>query len=38
MSKALTLSLIFKANSLNYGEGIANISELKKSIEVTATY
>ncbi|CAM4194909.1 type I-B CRISPR-associated protein Cas7/Cst2/DevR [Saccharibacillus endophyticus] len=30
MSKALTLSLIFKANSLNYGEGIANISELKK--------
>lgn len=30
MSKALTLSVIFKANSLNYGEGIGNISELKK--------
>ncbi|AJS57312.1 type I-B CRISPR-associated protein Cas7/Cst2/DevR [Paenibacillus sp. IHBB 10380] len=30
MSKALTLTTIFRANSLNYGEGIANISELKK--------
>jgi len=30
MSKALTLTIIFQANSLNYGEGIANISELKK--------
>lgn len=28
--KALTLSIIFQAQSLNYGEGIANISELKK--------
>ncbi len=30
MSKALTLTIVFQANSLNYGEGIANISELKK--------
>ena len=27
---ALTISMIFKAQSLNYGEGIGNISELKK--------
>lgn len=26
----LTISVIFRANSLNYGEGTANISELKK--------
>ncbi|MBA2878878.1 type I-B CRISPR-associated protein Cas7/Cst2/DevR [Anoxybacillus ayderensis] len=30
MKKALTMTAIFQANSLNYGEGIANISELKK--------
>lgn len=30
MSKALTLTVVFEANSLNYGEGISNISELKK--------
>lgn len=30
MVKGLTLTLIFQANSLNYGEGIGNISELKK--------
>lgn len=30
MGKALTMSVIFQANSLNYGEGIGNISELKK--------
>lgn len=30
MSKGLTLSVIFQAQSLNFGEGIANISELKK--------
>ncbi|KYD09968.1 type I-B CRISPR-associated protein Cas7/Cst2/DevR [Heyndrickxia sporothermodurans] len=30
MGKGLTFTIIFKANSLNYGEGIANISELKK--------
>lgn len=30
MKKALTMTVIFQANSLNYGEGIANISELKK--------
>ncbi|WIM38051.1 type I-B CRISPR-associated protein Cas7/Cst2/DevR [Paenibacillus sp. PK4536] len=30
MSRALTFTVIFRANSLNYGEGIANISELKK--------
>lgn len=30
MGKALTFTTIFKANSLNYGEGIANVSELKK--------
>ncbi|MCI1695062.1 type I-B CRISPR-associated protein Cas7/Cst2/DevR [Aneurinibacillus aneurinilyticus] len=29
-NKALTLTFIFKASSLNYGEGTANISELKK--------
>lgn len=29
-NSGLTLSIIFKAQSLNYGEGIANISELKK--------
>lgn len=28
--KGLTFTLIFKAQSLNYGEGIGNISELKK--------
>lgn len=28
--KGLTFSVIFRANSLNYGEGTANISELKK--------
>lgn len=30
MNKGLTLTIVFKANSLNYGEGIANVSELKK--------
>jgi len=30
MTKALTMTIVFQANSLNYGEGIANISELKK--------
>jgi len=30
MTKALSLTIVFQANSLNYGEGIANISELKK--------
>lgn len=30
MSKGLTISVIFDAMSLNYGEGIGNISELKK--------
>ncbi|MDG4656922.1 type I-B CRISPR-associated protein Cas7/Cst2/DevR [Ectobacillus antri] len=30
MNKALTVSIIFKASSLNYGEGTANVSELKK--------
>src|SRR5690625_4071776 len=29
-NKGLTFSVIFRANSLNYGEGTANISELKK--------
>ena len=28
--KGLSITLIFKAESLNYGEGIGNISELKK--------
>ena len=27
--KGLSITLIFKAQSLNYGEGIGNISELK---------
>lgn len=30
MKNGLSVSLIFKAQSLNYGEGIGNISELKK--------
>jgi len=30
MRKTLTLSVIFQAGSLNFGEGTANISELKK--------
>lgn len=30
MSKTATMSIIFQAQSLNYGEGIGNISELKK--------
>lgn len=30
MSKGLTLSIIFSAQSLNYGEGTGNVSELKK--------
>lgn len=30
MNKGLTLSIIFSAQSLNYGEGTGNISELKK--------
>lgn len=30
MGKALSFTVVFRANSLNYGEGIANISELKK--------
>ncbi len=30
MSKGLTLSIIFEAQSLNYGESIGNVSELKK--------
>ena len=28
--KGLLITLIFKGQSLNYGEGIGNISELKK--------
>lgn len=30
MAKGLTMTVIFHAGSLNYGEGIGNISELKK--------
>lgn len=30
MAKSITMTVIFQANSLNYGEGIGNISELKK--------
>lgn len=30
MTQSLTISAVFQANSLNYGEGTANISELKK--------
>lgn len=30
MNNCLTITMIFKASSLNYGEGIGNISELKK--------
>ena len=28
--KGLSITVVFKAQSLNYGEGIGNISELKK--------
>lgn len=30
MGKGLSFTVVFRGNSLNYGEGIANISELKK--------
>ena len=30
LKNGLTITMIFKAQSLNYGEGIGNISELKK--------
>lgn len=30
MKKGLTITMVFKAQSLNYGEGIGNIAELKK--------
>src|SRR5690554_3817548 len=30
MNKGLSVTIIFEAGSLNYGEGISNISELKK--------
>ncbi|MGM0471401.1 MAG: type I-B CRISPR-associated protein Cas7/Cst2/DevR [Bacillota bacterium] len=30
MGKGLTMTIIFEASSLNYGEGVGNISELKK--------
>lgn len=30
MGGALTMTIVFRGNSLNYGEGIGNISELKK--------
>jgi CRISPR-associated protein Cst2 len=30
MTKTVTMTVVFQAGSLNYGEGIANISELKK--------
>src|SRR5699024_3971770 len=29
-NKAITFTIVFKANSLNFGEGTANVSELKK--------
>lgn len=32
MTKSLTMTIVFQAGSLNYGEGIANISELKNFI------
>lgn len=40
MAQGLTISVIFKAMSLNYGESLGNISELKKlnSGESTYTY
>ncbi|PAD94122.1 type I-B CRISPR-associated protein Cas7/Cst2/DevR [Shouchella clausii] len=30
MGKAISFTVVFKANSLNYGEGVGNVSELKK--------
>lgn len=30
MGRGISITMIFKAQSLNYGEGIGNISELKK--------
>lgn len=32
MGKAISFTIVFKANSLNYGEGVGNVSELKKFI------
>lgn len=38
MKKGLTITVIFKAMSANYGESIGNISELKKLVSSNETY
>lgn len=38
MGKSITLSIIFQAESLNYGEGFANFSELKKLSRMNGNY
>ena len=38
MGKSITCSIIFKGQSLNYGEGIGNISELKKFTRSDGNY
>jgi CRISPR-associated protein Cst2 len=38
MKKGLTISVIFKAMSANYGESIGNISELKKIVSSNETF
>lgn len=38
MGRSITFSIIFKAQSLNYGEGINNISELKKLTRSDGNY
>lgn len=37
-NKGLTLGIIFSASSANYGEGVGNISELKKITKNSQTY
>ncbi|MBN2535757.1 MAG: type I-B CRISPR-associated protein Cas7/Cst2/DevR [Spirochaetales bacterium] len=38
MNKGLTITVVFEAMSLNYGEGVGNISELKKLSRDGRTY
>lgn len=38
MSKSVTVTTIFQGQSLNYGEGIGNISELKKLTRVNGNF
>lgn len=38
MGKSITLSIVFQASSLNYGEGFGNYSELKKLSRMNGNY